>query len=143
LTAVVLPHALASAAVARRSLASELAASGLSRAVVSDAALVVTELVGNAVRHASALPGGALRVEWSLHAETVEIAVTDGGSNQLPRAMQADVAATGGRGLSIVEALSRTWGTRRAGRGMVVWAHIPRGKGTSRQPGCEEFATAT
>jgi anti-sigma regulatory factor (Ser/Thr protein kinase) len=143
LTAVVLPHATASAAVARRSLSSELSAAGIPRAVVGDAALVVTELVGNAVRHASALPGGAVRVEWSLHPETVEIAVTDGGSSQLPMAMHADEAATGGRGLSIVEALSRTWGTRRADRGIVVWAHIPRGEGNCPQQGCEELATAT
>ena len=84
--------------------------------MIGDAALVISELVGNAVRHASPLPGGALRVEWSLHADTVEISVTDGGSHAVPVAVHADEAAIGGRGLSIVEALSRTWGTRRAGR---------------------------
>ena len=143
MTAVVLPHAAASAAVARRSLSSELSAAGVSRAVVGDAALVISELVGNAVRHASPLPGGAVRVEWSLRAETVEIAVTDGGSSHLPVAVQADEAAIGGRGLSIVEALSKTWGTRRAERGMVVWARIARFQGGRSPRGCEDLATAT
>ena len=143
MTAVVLPHAPASASVARRSLTSELSGAGVSNAVVGDAALVISELVGNAVRHASPLPGGALRVEWSLHPDTVEIAVTDGGSTELPVAVQADEAAIGGRGLSIVEALSRTWGTRRAGRGMVVWAHIPRVQGGRARRGCEPLATVT
>ena len=126
MTAVVLPHAPASAAVARRSLTSELSAAGVARTVVGDAALVISELVGNAVRHASALPGGAVRVEWSLHPETVDIAVTDGGSSQVPRALHADEVSIGGRGLTIVDALSRAWGTRRAGRGVVVWAEVPR-----------------
>jgi anti-sigma regulatory factor (Ser/Thr protein kinase) len=97
--------------------------------VVGDAALVLSELVGNAVRHARPLPGGAMRVEWSLHPDTVEVAVTDGGSSELPVALPADEAATGGRGLTIVEALSSAWGTRRADRGKVVWAHVPRIQG--------------
>ena len=87
MTAVVLPHAPASAAVARRSLTTELSAAGVSRSVVGDAALVISELVGNAIRHAHPLPGGALRVEWSLRPNTVEIAVTDGGSSEVPVAV--------------------------------------------------------
>ena len=141
MTAVVLPHAPASAAVARRSLTSELSGAGVASAVIGDAALVVSELVGNAVRHASPLPGGALRVEWSIHPDTVEIAVTDGGSSEVPVAVHADEAAIGGRGLSIVEALSRTWGTRRAARGMVVWAHVPRIQGGRARRGCEPLAS--
>jgi anti-sigma regulatory factor (Ser/Thr protein kinase) len=143
LTAVVLPHAPASAAVARRSLTTELSAAGVSHTVIGDAALVISELVGNAIRHASPLPGGAVRVEWALHPDTVEIAVMDGGSTELPVAVHADEAAIGGRGLSIVEALSRTWGTRRAGSGMVVWAHIPRVQGGRARRGCEPLATVT
>ena len=137
MTAVVLPHAPASAAVARRSLTSELTAAGIAGTVVGDAALVISELVGNAVLHAHPLPGGALRVEWSLQRDTVEIAVTDGGSSEVPVAIHPDAASTGGRGLSIVEALCRTWGTRRAGRGKVVWARIPLppGGGTARARG--------
>lgn len=143
MTAVVLPHASASAAVARRSLTSELSAAGVARSVIGDAALVISELVGNAVRHAHPLPGGAVRAEWSLHPDTIEIAVTDGGSTELPVAVHADETAIGGRGLTIVEALSRAWGTRRAGRGMVVWAQIPRVQGGRARRGCEPLASVS
>jgi anti-sigma regulatory factor (Ser/Thr protein kinase) len=123
-------------------LTPELSSAGISGTVIGDAALVITELVGNAVRHAAPLPGGAVRVEWSLRPETVEIAVTDGGASELPAAVHADEVAIGGRGLSIVEALSRTWGTRRAGRGLVVWAQIPHGRGGRLPTGCEHLAAA-
>jgi anti-sigma regulatory factor (Ser/Thr protein kinase) len=123
-------------------LSSELSAAGVSRSVIGDAALVISELVGNAIRHAHPLPGGAVRVEWSLRPNTVEIAVTDGGSSEVPVAVDAEDTAIGGRGLSIVEALSQTWGTRRAERGMVVWAQVARKQG-GRSRGCGELAIAT
>ena len=126
MTAVVLPHAPASASLARRVLIEELRSAGVARATVSDAALVVSELVGNAVRHAGPLPGGMLRAEWTVRGTTIDIAVTDGGSRARPRALHPDERSTGGRGLSIVEALSRAWGTRRARDGLTVWASLQR-----------------
>jgi anti-sigma regulatory factor (Ser/Thr protein kinase) len=128
--------------VARRSLTSELSSAGVSGSVVGDAALVISELVGNAVRHARPLPGGALRAAWTLHGQWIQISVTDGGSTDVPMAVRADEAATGGRGLSIVEALSQSWGTRRSGQGLEVWATLPCGTRVDQRSGCGELAAA-
>ena len=86
------------------------------------AALCVTELLTNAIRHASPLSGRWLQVTWDLEDESVEIAVSDGGSTTLPRASRPALSALGGRGLAIVETLSQRWGVRSAGRGNTVWA---------------------
>jgi hypothetical protein len=65
---------------------------------VDDAAIVVTELLTNAIRHASPLSGWWLQVTWDLEDESVEIAVSDGGS--YTAAGQPSSAVTlGGRGL--------------------------------------------
>ena len=55
---VLLPCAPASVAVARRKLTAELRAAGIFDAAVTDAALVVSELLSNAILHAHPLPGG-------------------------------------------------------------------------------------
>jgi anti-sigma regulatory factor (Ser/Thr protein kinase) len=54
---VLLPCTPASVAVARRRLIEELLAAGFFGAVIGDAALVISELLSNAIRHARPLPG--------------------------------------------------------------------------------------
>jgi hypothetical protein len=83
-----------------------------------DMALVVTELVANAVRHA----GGdiLLVIEDTDGARRVE--VWDTSSN--PPRMQADsLDAESGRGLLLVDALSKTWGWSASG-GPEPWAKV-------------------
>jgi anti-sigma regulatory factor (Ser/Thr protein kinase) len=62
---VVVPHHARGARLARHRLAAELA-NAVAPALLADAVAVVAELVGNAVRHASPLPGGVVRVAWRL-----------------------------------------------------------------------------
>jgi two-component sensor histidine kinase len=89
---------------------------------VGDAALVVSELLSNAIRHAAPLPGSQVRVTWTLHDDVLRIAVSDGGSGCVPRVAQGSPAAPGGRGLGIVESLSSGWGAFRDHGETTVWA---------------------
>jgi two-component sensor histidine kinase len=73
-------HAPSSAAIARRSLLAALGAAGLTGERAWDAALIASELVGNAVRHAAPLPSGQLAVHWSVDRDGYQISVTDGGT---------------------------------------------------------------
>jgi anti-sigma regulatory factor (Ser/Thr protein kinase) len=137
---VLLPCAPASVAVARRELCAELRAAGIFDSAVCDAALVVSELLSNAILHAYPLPGGSLRVTWDVDGHCVEVAVSDGGSSTRPQAGHASVSSLGGRGLAIVAHLCDAWGVRRDGAGLTVWAVIraPRygdGVGAGGPPG--------
>jgi anti-sigma regulatory factor (Ser/Thr protein kinase) len=91
----------------------------------SDAALVLSELISNALRHASPLPGRKFRVSWRLGRCFVEIAVSDGGGSTVPTARQPGGSAIGGRGLGIVDQLSLRWGVSDAGGETTVWAELP------------------
>lgn len=135
--AVLLPHAPSSVAIARRCLREDLRARGVPRSLVEDAAAVLTELVANALRHAAPLPPphppDRVRVAWSLvrsgetgHADGtgVEIAVSDGGGETLPRLAVPSPAADGCHGLEIVQRLSARWGTEVDESTTTVWAVI-------------------
>jgi serine/threonine-protein kinase RsbW len=74
-----------------------------------DARLILSELVGNSVRHAAPLPGDTVEVGWGLADKGLDIAVRDGGSTVVPEVQQAEPLATAGRGLAIVEALCQRW----------------------------------
>jgi len=93
--------------------------------VVDNAVLLVSELVGNAVLHGRAMREGGVRVSWSLGSEELLLRVTDGGGGRLPRARQASGTALSGRGLSIVDALSQSWGVEWDVGCVTVWAHLP------------------
>jgi anti-sigma regulatory factor (Ser/Thr protein kinase) len=119
-----LPHAPASVAVARRRLTEDLTAAGIYDTVVGDAALVISELLSNAIRHASPLPGENVQVAWAVGDGAIEVAVSDGGSATRPRAPDASLSSLGGRGLDIVDFLSRRWGVRTDDNGLTVWAIV-------------------
>jgi anti-sigma regulatory factor (Ser/Thr protein kinase) len=131
---VLLPCAPASVAVARHQLTEDLLAAGIFAAAVGDAALVVSELLSNAIRHAHPLPGARLQVTWVLDAGSIEVTVTDGGSCTRPHALRPSASTLGGRGLGIVEHLSRRWGVRTDDLGLTVWAILsaPPGQGNGR-----------
>jgi len=115
-------HSPASAALARRGVADALHRAGLTTDQAFDAALLASELVGNAVRHGRPLPSGDITVEWQLSAEGYSIAVTDGGNAPAVAPKQAGVLDTSGRGLMIVAALSQEWGVINNGNTTTVWA---------------------
>jgi serine/threonine-protein kinase RsbW len=104
-----LPFAAESAHVARDHLVSWMAGLSVPDEDLEDARLVVSELVGNAVRHAQPLADGTVQVAWAAGPRGIDIAVTDGGARTAPERVDAGVSDVSGRGLSIVESLSTRW----------------------------------
>jgi anti-sigma regulatory factor (Ser/Thr protein kinase) len=116
-----LPPGVRAVAAARAELSRVLAGWGVRNAeLLHSSALVVTELVANAVRHA----GGLQRLVISADYDSITLAVDDL-SPTLPRFMPPSEA--GGRGLLIVNALSVSCGfLKHAGDGKRVWARLAR-----------------
>ncbi|RAY14920.1 ATP-binding protein [Actinomadura craniellae] len=117
-----LPHAPSSVSIARKRLSTELRGCGVFDSVIDDAAVIVSELLSNALRHARPLPSGQLRVTWSCNRETLELAVSDGGAMTEPRRNRPALSSLGGRGLGIVETLAECWGVRHEDGATTVWA---------------------
>jgi anti-sigma regulatory factor (Ser/Thr protein kinase) len=140
-----LPCAPASVSLARRALSDDLRAAGVFDYAVRDAALVISELLSNAILHAYPLPGERLQVAWAVDAISVEVAVSDGGSATVPHAGRPSPSSISGRGLSIVEHLCKTWGVRADEVGLTVWAVLaaPRYDGVGqRADGPSQFGSA-
>jgi anti-sigma regulatory factor (Ser/Thr protein kinase) len=119
-----LPFEPVSASVARRHVVHVLRLRGTEPAVCEDAALIVSELVGNALRHGRALADGRVRVGWQFARDGLRIEVTDGGGAGHPTRRDAHTLAPSGRGLEIVGALSERWGYDADGSGTTVWARL-------------------
>jgi serine/threonine-protein kinase RsbW len=122
-----LPYGRGAVPIARRRLVADLAARRVPRQVVEEAESVVAELVGNAVRHASSLPDGTVRLHWFTRDEVVEIEVTDGGGRTRPAPLRPAEFAVSGRGLRIVRSLAHEWGVldgSPAQPGHTVWASV-------------------
>jgi hypothetical protein len=86
--------------------------------VLPDAVVVASELTENMVQHARS--EGQLRLK--LRRNLLSIAVADADPRP-PQLRLPGLNAAGGRGLVLVNRLSRTWGTAsRLGSGKVVWA---------------------
>ncbi len=84
---------------------------------LDDALLVISELVTNAVRAGS----DPLTVATNLHKAELEIAVLDHGAGW-PVLQPPEHGSDHGRGLAIIEAVARSWGTERRAAGKAVWA---------------------
>ncbi len=134
---VVVPHHARGARLARHRLAGELASLAAPE-LLADAVAVVAELVGNAIRHASALPGDVIRVAWRIKAigerQHLEVRVTDGGAGDGPQPRDVGVDSVDGRGLAIVAALADDWGVDRDGLGQSVWAQLSAPRPTDDGP---------
>lgn len=107
------PFAAPSVAVARTKLKEWMKAQGCSAEAIDDGRIVISELVGNSVRHASPLPDGTVLITWMRDRKGIRISVTDGGSTSKPRRVQASASAVSGRGMAIVEALAKEWWAER------------------------------
>ncbi|MFJ1705598.1 PAS domain S-box protein [Kitasatospora sp. NPDC088346] len=116
-----LPAVPASASSGRRFLRAALRAWDCAGAE-DTACLLSSELIANAVRHARGPIG--LRLHRTAGELTVEVADA---SPALPAPRIADCSSEDGRGLSLVEALARSWGTRPTGTGKTVWFTLPLG----------------
>jgi anti-sigma regulatory factor (Ser/Thr protein kinase) len=114
----------ANAAVVRHSIAAELNKHHVDPERIDDVVLVASELVSNAVVHATSAVDDELDVTWEIRPDCVLIRVVDA-SPELPRQRSTNENDTRGRGLSIVAALALDWGVRRTAKGKQVWARVP------------------
>lgn len=119
------PFTAPSASTVRRELRAWLEEKGFGGETVDDARIVISELVGNSVRHAAPLPVNDIAVSWALENGELVISVSDGGSTTSPHTVDAAGTQVSGRGLSIVEALAERWWVE-GGRGQTtVHVRIP------------------
>ena len=106
--------------LARRRLSAVLDGWGLNGEVRENVALVVTELLSNAVEHG----GGPVRLTVEARDGDVRVEVHDAVAAP-PRPHAPDRWEVRGRGLQVVEALSTDWGWTDEPDGKVVWANVP------------------
>ncbi|MFF2653686.1 ATP-binding protein [Streptomyces sp. NPDC058045] len=115
-----LPREPGSAATARRLLRTACAVWGLDD-LAEDGALIVSELVANAVQHARR---ETIRVVIDRPGRTrVRVGVADF-STVLPVRKAPDPEGEGGRGLPLVSELAANWGTDQRSWGKIVWADL-------------------
>lgn len=114
----VLPPRAASAGRARELVMAHCTAWGL-QSLCDDMALVVTELVANAVRHA----GTDIELSLTHIASGVRVEVKDGSRRPL-RQRTALSSDEGGRGLLLVDALSNRYGVVGEEDGKRVWVEM-------------------
>jgi anti-sigma regulatory factor (Ser/Thr protein kinase) len=113
------------ARLARRLAVGQLAAWGLpyDSEVSGTVAAVVAELAANAVTHGR-VAGRDFELRLTLDAHVIRIEVSDARGERLPAAQvqppPTDVES--GRGLLLVQALARAWGTSSREVGKTVWA---------------------
>ncbi|MFG2645039.1 SpoIIE family protein phosphatase [Streptomyces sp. NPDC048370] len=113
-----LPADPAVVARARVMAARQLAAWGLEELAFTTE-LVVSELVTNAIRHAS----GPIRLRLILE-RTLICEVFDASSTS-PHLRHARTTDEGGRGLFLISQFTRRWGTRYTAEGKIIWAEQP------------------
>jgi anti-sigma regulatory factor (Ser/Thr protein kinase) len=88
-----------------------------------DAAVCITELLTNALRHTDSGRGGQMRVRLALVEGSVWAEVADDGcAASVPHLRESPDES--GRGLRIVDAYADAWGVERRGPGHAVWFSI-------------------
>jgi anti-sigma regulatory factor (Ser/Thr protein kinase) len=87
--------------------------------LVTDAELLTSELVTNALVHART----AVQVAVAVADGVAEIGVTDG-ARGLPRQRTSTYPSEGGRGLHLVDAVAQEWGVADVGAGKQVWFRL-------------------
>ena len=137
---VLLPYAPSSVAAARWQLSTDLREAGMVAAAIGDAALVLSELLSNAIRHARPLPGAhGPGVVDALATGHCRYRCSDGGGPTRPHAGHLPPSSLGGRGLAIVECLCQHLGSpdlrrRDDGLGRAARAAGPGGAGAANRP---------
>ncbi|MGZ4592406.1 MAG: ATP-binding protein [Actinomycetes bacterium] len=121
---LLLPSGVAAPGRARSAVRSWLDARPCDPSAADTAALLVTEVVTNAVLHAKGA-GLSLTID-EVMSDVMHVAVRDQ-SRQTPSraARRPDEMQTGGRGLWLVEALASSWGWEPLRGGKRVWFELP------------------
>jgi anti-sigma regulatory factor (Ser/Thr protein kinase) len=116
----ILPNTLMAPREARIAIARFLSKAQLSQ-LTDDAQLLASELVTNAVRHAS----GPIDVRAYVRDGFLRLEVGDSCADCGPQPRQATADDEGGRGMELVDKLSARWGWRARGQVKVVWLDLP------------------
>lgn len=111
---------------ARTNLTVALRRHAVAQHVIDDARIVVSELLGNALRHARPIPGAGLVLTLEVAQESLRLSVSDGGSATLPTLLHPPALAPSGRGLTIVRTLTREWGVHEGADGNTVFGVLAR-----------------
>ena len=117
-----LPAAPTSACTVRRFVEAFCTHNGLPEGVRDDAVLLVSEVVGNSLRHARS----EARIRVDMIGPVLRVEVADDNPD-LPRLRQTPPDATGGRGLLILDRLASRWGADRntvPPPGKIVWFEL-------------------
>ena len=121
----ILPNTLLAPREARIAIARFLSKAQLSQ-LTDDAQLLASELVTNAVRHAS----GPIDVRAYVRDGFLRLEVGDSSLDCAPQQRPAAADDEGGRGMEIVDKMSARWGWRARGHIKVVWLDLPMPPGT-------------
>ncbi|MEU1497186.1 SpoIIE family protein phosphatase [Streptomyces sp. NPDC005732] len=117
--ALPLPDDAEAAPLARRSARRQLAAWGVDEETAFTTELIVSELVGNAIRH------GAPPLRLRLILDRMLTCEVSDGATSAPHVKHARTVDETGRGLFIVASLADQWGARHHAHGKTVWAEQP------------------
>lgn len=117
-----LEHTVQAPRLARRFVSRTLTGWGVREVSIERAQLLVSELVSNAVLHAT----GPIRlvVEEVDRGAAFRIEVCNSGSGQ-PKIRHAAPEDLSGRGLQLVDDLARGWGSATSGNETTVWFEVP------------------
>ena len=110
---------LSAAIPAARRFVEQTLRSWQEKSLVADGVLIASELATNAVRHAQS----PFRISLHRGGSAVRISIEDV-ADATPTARVAEPDSSGGRGVHIVEELSRSWGWDPVTTGKVVWAEL-------------------
>lgn len=91
---------------------------------LADVVLCVDELVANACKHTASGTGGQVTVVVSAREDVLRVTVLDQGGAQKQPQVRTDPYAEDGRGLFLVDALSKSWGSHPSLNGTAVWAEF-------------------
>ncbi len=105
--------------------------------LLDDAALLVSELVTNAVIHA----GSEVRVRGEVVGGVLRVEVTDASRHHPALRNYSETAGTG-RGMALLVALADHWGVIPTTEGKTVWFELGRGTPTLREAGNRPLAAA-
>jgi len=123
---VAIPIGAHAPGAARRVVAERLG-DHVAPSVLETALLLVSELVGNSVRHSGVPEGEDVVVRVHLWRDDFRLEVEDPGRDGVIAPRSQDMLRGGGMGLHLVHALSERWGVVRAAEGPTcVWAQLPR-----------------
>ncbi|HJP78461.1 MAG TPA: ATP-binding protein [Pseudonocardiaceae bacterium] len=88
-----------------------------------DVELVATELVTNAYEHTGHLL--AVRISRPVDRPVLRVEVDDGAPERPPRPGASSRGGFRGRGLLMVEGISKAWGVERGNKRKTVWVELP------------------